>query len=101
MLMLAFRAPMGRGLQQSRVKRIRETRQALDSRGIGVSRVDDQIVAVRHENRSHRQDGGMTLSANGFPRHASPTPGATSRLAVVTLAVSAGRDSSSDLKPRG
>jgi hypothetical protein len=45
-----------------RIKRIRETRQALDSRGIGVSRVDDQIVGLGHENRSHRQDSGMTLS---------------------------------------
>jgi hypothetical protein len=51
-----------RHLQQSRVKWIMEARQALDSRGIGVSRVDDQIVGLWHENRSYRQDSGMTLS---------------------------------------
>jgi len=49
-------------LQQSRVKRIREARQALDSRGISVSRVDDQIVGLRHKNRSHHQDSAMSLS---------------------------------------
>jgi hypothetical protein len=65
-------------LPQSRIKRIRETRQALNSRRIGVSRVNDQIVSVRHENRPHRQDSGMSLT--------KPT---------------VQRDSSSDSKPRG
>lgn len=48
-------------LYQSRVKRIRETSQALDSRGIGVSRVDDHIVGLWHKNRSHLQENGVTL----------------------------------------
>src|ERR1700722_947082 len=34
----------------------------LDSRGIGVSRVDDQFAGLRHEDRWHHQDRGMSLS---------------------------------------